>query len=284
MPAKTQKMVLFRVGKRQYGIHMPHVKNIQGVDDISESLKVPRFDLSLLFGDNSITEEAKNKKLIMIDQNNQQLAFIVDGVDGVINADEHQIVPLPPVFEGHSRLCFPRVFTHGEQIILLINPEAIIDAEEMVPAADLPEPEPTPLDNLDDLEVNMESIPSPDEGDEIEYAKLNGMDTIPEELNIEPKPVPVEEMSETGTDEGIIEPETVETPMENDELSIPDRLETNFPKPDENDDPLSKEIDVEKLIDMKNLERILTRVVKEKVAGKLKNIFDEALLEPRLRA
>lgn len=272
MDSKIQKIVLFKVGQRRYGIQMPHVKNIQGAGDISESLKVPRFDLSSLFGEDRLSGTLETKKLIMVNQDDQQLALMVDAVDGVVNVEDHSIVPLPPVFDGHARSCFPLIYHHKGHVVLLINPVSIIDAEDMFPAEPARELgskdfQIPPDMELDEVEIDS-SILHTDESDPPELKAgpvfLSGMEENQSRPGQTPEEPEMPENKEAILSSGMV-PDDIGAPGPGEVLDTEQQL-------------------LEQSIDVNKIEQILTRVVEEKVSGKLNHIFGQALAEPRLRS
>ena len=134
-----QKLVLFQIGNKQFGMDMSHVTYIQqgrpvlaaqpesGDPDvlIIDGKTIPFYNLPDLFGPNSDTKESTGQKIVMVKDQTYTFAFLVNRVEAMIDADENQIDRLPPVFKGPASACFPRVLRMEDSLILLMDPKGI---------------------------------------------------------------------------------------------------------------------------------------------------------------
>ena len=134
-----QKLVLFQIGNKQFGMDMSLVTDIQQgrpvlaaqpeSDDpdvlIIDGKTIPFYNLPDLFGLNSDTKESTGQKIAMVKDQTQTFAFLVNRVEAMIDADENQIDRLPPVFKGPASDCFPRVLRMEDSLILLMDPKGI---------------------------------------------------------------------------------------------------------------------------------------------------------------
>jgi chemotaxis signal transduction protein len=185
-------LVLFRVEDRQFGVDMPSVRSIHRAATLfpdSEEIRpsaltldgeaIPLYDLASVLGLGPSSGDLGTKMVMLLESPENSLALLVDGVDNVISAKGDQIEPLPAIFRGPSRTCFPRVLAHEDDLIPLFDP-AGMEALEWEPrdhendtgsdaTHDLPDDEPIPglaegteaVDDGEDLPPNT----SPNEGD-----------------------------------------------------------------------------------------------------------------------
>jgi chemotaxis signal transduction protein len=160
-----QKLVLFQIGNRQFGLDMSLVTYIQqgrpvlaaqpesGNPDglIIDGKTIPFYNLPDLFGPNSDTKEPTGQKIVMVKDQRQTFAFLVNRVEGMIDADENQIDRLPSVFKGPASACFPRVLRMEDSLILLMDPKGIGRIKsfiESLNADDIAESEPFLLKDI----------------------------------------------------------------------------------------------------------------------------------------
>ena len=154
-----QKLVLFQIGNRQFGMDMSLVTYIQqsrpvlasqaesGNPDelIIEGKTIPFYNLPVLFGANSETKEPTGQKIVMVNDQTQTIAFLVNRVEAMIDANEDQIDGLPPVFKGAASACFPQVLRMEDNLVLLMDPKGIGRIKSFIESLtvdDQTEPEP----------------------------------------------------------------------------------------------------------------------------------------------
>ncbi len=133
------KMLLFQVGTRPFGIDLPRVKSIQSVKhSVAEGLEDGRqsrpafddkqstlYDLVTIFEKETGDRNLENEKMIMVEAEGQSMGMIVSRVDQVVSVDSDMIEPLSPIFKGSAMSCFPNVLKHEHALILLLAPEGI---------------------------------------------------------------------------------------------------------------------------------------------------------------
>jgi chemotaxis signal transduction protein len=152
-----KKILLFQIGSIQYGIELPLVRGIKSAKPIVsgetkgdicfsrvlEGRETTIYELASIFGDKIASHRFKNEKLIMAELDGRPLAMIVSGVKQVISVNHDQLMPLSPIFEGPSLLCFPYTLKHEGSLILLLKPEGIVkvveDKGDHFNAMDLPD-------------------------------------------------------------------------------------------------------------------------------------------------
>ena len=243
MPAQ----VLFQVGNRQFGLDLQHIKSIhrasaffeeQSVERSSKTLEldgkeVHLYHLSSIFGEEAPSAELGSKRLILVDAPEGPLALIVDGMDEVIEVTIDQVEPLPPVFKGTARCCFPRVLKQKDHLVLLLSPEGIKKAEWL------------PQDSKDMSSQPDESGDIQEAGEEITDCPEPMQNSPRHEVSLQErcqsmsleneKPIPATGLPQIGTSE----PEEVAPTIE---LS---QTETREPKTDVTPDETAPEPEVE---------------------------------------
>jgi chemotaxis signal transduction protein len=134
-----KKMLLFQVGTVSFGIELTYVRSIQSVKHILDHGKEsrepmvrilddqlpPLYDLVSIFEEETVARDLENEKLIMVETERQIVGMIVTCVDQVVTVDIDLIKPIPPIFKGVSRSCFPEVLKHDDALILLLAPKGI---------------------------------------------------------------------------------------------------------------------------------------------------------------
>ena len=134
-----EKILLFQVGTRPFGIDLALVKSIESVkhivdDGTQDSSRLNRvfddkqtapYDLVSVFEKKTACRDFENEKLIVVEADGQSMGMIVSRVDQVVSVGNDRIEPLSPAFKGASMSCFPKVLKHEDALILLLAPEGI---------------------------------------------------------------------------------------------------------------------------------------------------------------
>ena len=135
--------VLFQVGNRKFGLDLQHIKSIHRASSFFagqsgeknrktlelDGEEVQLFHLSSVFGEEASSAELGSKRVILVDAPESPLALMVDAMDQVVEVKSDQVEPLPPVFKGPARRCFPRVLKQKDHLVLLLSPEGIKKVE-----------------------------------------------------------------------------------------------------------------------------------------------------------
>jgi len=136
------ELLLFRVGAMQFAIDLPLISNIQSAKssivrhkESGASLlqtesgeELPLYDLSYLFGGSGFSHDLEDKKIILLQVDENPIGLIVDRVDHVIAAGNDELEPLSPMFRGAAQACFPRVLKQSDSsLVLLLAPEGIVN-------------------------------------------------------------------------------------------------------------------------------------------------------------
>ena len=160
-----QKLVLFQIGNRQFGMDMSFVTYIQqsrpvlaaqpeseNPDELLvEGKTIPFYNLPVLFGTNNDSKEPAGQKIVMVKDQTQTIAFLVNHVEAMIDASEDQIDRLPSVFKGPAADCFPQVLRMEDNLIPLMDPKGISRIKsftESLNVDDIPEPEPLLMEDI----------------------------------------------------------------------------------------------------------------------------------------
>ena len=92
---------------------------------VLDGKETPLYDLSAVFEQQIVGLDSAQRKLIMVKTDKYDLGLIVDGVEKVVSAHSSRIEPLPRVFKGSSKSCFPSVLKYKDRLFLIISPEGI---------------------------------------------------------------------------------------------------------------------------------------------------------------
>ena len=135
------ELLLFRVGTMQFAIDLPLISNIQSAKssivlhkDGGEWLlqtesdgELPLYNLSYLFDGGGISHDFEDKKIILLQVDENPIGLIVDRVDQVVAACNDELEPLSPIFKGPAQACFTGVLKQSDaSLVLLLAPEGIV--------------------------------------------------------------------------------------------------------------------------------------------------------------
>ena len=137
-----KQMLLFQVGGRQYGLLLPHVRHIEAPEDGTERAGPGRLriggdtlrhlSLQSVFGAAG-TSPAADSKVMVIKAPAGDLAVGVDRLDGVVNAGDDRVDPIPRSFGREAAALFSGVFKSESGPVLLLRPEGIETAGDRSP-------------------------------------------------------------------------------------------------------------------------------------------------------
>jgi len=140
------QVVSFSVGEEDYGINIETVKEVIKVKSITQLPKTPSFvrgvinlrgdvipiiDLREKFG---LQQEdyTEMTRVIVVDIDDKSIGMVVDSVSNVINIAQNDIDPPPPLVSGLSEDYLKGVGKVGEELIILLNIDKILTAEEKI--------------------------------------------------------------------------------------------------------------------------------------------------------
>jgi len=144
--AELVQMVSFAVGGEDYGIGIQTVKEVIKIKNITQLPKTPSFvrgvinlrgdvipviDLREKFG---LPQEDYTDKtrVIVVELDGKSIGMVVDSVSTVINIAQNDIEPPPSLVGGLSAEFLKGVGKIGEELIILINIEKVLTAEEKI--------------------------------------------------------------------------------------------------------------------------------------------------------
>ena len=134
------ELLLFRVGTAQFAVDLPLISNIQSAKSSSVMQKeggagllqaesgeeMPLYDLAHFFEGNGYSQDSKDKKIMMLELDENPLGLIVDRVDQIVAVDNDNLEPLSPIFKGPAQTCFPFVLKQRDSLVLLLAPEGFV--------------------------------------------------------------------------------------------------------------------------------------------------------------
>ena len=132
-----ERLIFFQVGNVQFGLDMSLTRSIETASTllakqpglynggalVLDGDEIPLYDFTRVFGDSVSSQGHETKKVMLVQAKKQLVAMVVDRVERVLEVESDQIEPLPPIFHGPARICFPRVLKREEHLILILNPE-----------------------------------------------------------------------------------------------------------------------------------------------------------------
>jgi chemotaxis signal transduction protein len=132
-------MLLFQTGDIEFAIDRNCISRIQPVPEASTDVKgrvqqqpieVEGGELLLIdlaAASNNDKPASYPLKAEMIVVKESRLALFADQVKSTLDLNGERIDELPPVFGGTARACFPNVLQMNNQMILVIDPDALKD-------------------------------------------------------------------------------------------------------------------------------------------------------------
>ena len=134
-----QRLVLFQVSGRRFGLDMALTKSIEATNVpqargadwrnrgtlVVDGEEVPIYDLAAIMGDVTLTHDSRNRKVMLVKVQGRYLALLVDRVERAVEVDSDLVESLPPIFRGPSRHCFPKVLRTEDGLILILSPEGL---------------------------------------------------------------------------------------------------------------------------------------------------------------
>jgi len=141
---ELRQFISFSVGDEEYGLELLRVKEVIRVREITWLPKAPSFvkgiinlrgdvipiiDLRDKFG--LVAKEATAMtRVIVVEVEGKLMGMVVDSASQVVRIPADQIDPPPPVFGGVSQEFITGVGKIDDKLIILLNSDAILSAEE----------------------------------------------------------------------------------------------------------------------------------------------------------
>ena len=115
-----QELLLFKVGKRQFGLDMPCVSGIHQVNpllteiaqsdyrslQIVDGKETTLYNLPVVLGEKNPDRHTYEMRLIRVASNDHFITFKVDLIEGPVHVTPDQITPLPSIFKKKSQACY----------------------------------------------------------------------------------------------------------------------------------------------------------------------------------
>ncbi len=141
---ELRQFISFSVGDEEYGLELLRVKEVIRVREITWLPKAPSFvkgiinlrgdvipiiDLRDKFGLEA-KEATANTRVIVVEVDGKLMGMIVDSASQVVRIPADQIDPPPPVLGGFSQEFITGVGKMDDKLIILLNSDAVLTAEE----------------------------------------------------------------------------------------------------------------------------------------------------------
>jgi purine-binding chemotaxis protein CheW len=139
------RYLTFALGKESYGLEISYVKEIVGMQPVTELPEVPVcvkgiinlrgkiipvIDMRIKFGKEAIDYNDRTC-IIVIDAQNLSVGLIADRVSEVLSIDDSNIVPPPSVKTGASNDFIKAIGKVGNEVKLLVDCERLFDSNEL---------------------------------------------------------------------------------------------------------------------------------------------------------
>lgn len=137
--------VVFRLDDERYGMDISYVnaiermqsivrvpnssRNIKGIINLRGEI-IPVLDFRSKFNLSNQTFP-DNSEFIIIDMGKNKVALEVDGVEGIHNVDEEEIVDMPVIAKGEGVKYFESVIRVDGNLVIIINPTELLSDNEL---------------------------------------------------------------------------------------------------------------------------------------------------------
>ena len=141
---EVRQFISFSVGDEEYGLELLRVKEVIRVREITWLPKAPSFvkgiinlrgdvipiiDLRDKFGLEA-KEATATTRVIVVEVEAKLMGMVVDSASQVVRIPADQIDPPPPVLGGFSQEFITGVGKIDDRLIILLNSDAVLTAEE----------------------------------------------------------------------------------------------------------------------------------------------------------
>lgn len=139
-----QQLVVFGLGKEEYGVDIIEVQEIVRLQEITQVPNAPDFvegiinlrgkvipliDLRKRFGF-AAGEHSADTRIIVISISDSLVGIIVDSVSEVLRLNDEDMEPPPRIVAGIGREYIKGVGKIGDRLIILLDLDRILNAEE----------------------------------------------------------------------------------------------------------------------------------------------------------
>ena len=139
-----KEVVTFFLSGKEYGVEVSRIQGIENYGEISGASEVPENFLGIAcIRDEMIPVLDIKKKLVLppvpvtgetkyvvLRTEKRKLAFVIDGVSRILQAEGDAVQDFPALVQTKSTAYGDFVVNHEGHLILAINPEGLLTAEE----------------------------------------------------------------------------------------------------------------------------------------------------------
>lgn len=136
-----RQLILFQTGNIEFALDHNCISHIRPIpeDSTGVSERVQQqpievdgrdlllIDLAAASNEDGAASCPPEAEMIVVKES--PLALYADQVKSTLHVNGERMDELPPVFGGTSRACFPKVLHLEDQLVLVINPDALADVE-----------------------------------------------------------------------------------------------------------------------------------------------------------
>ena len=142
----TGQYIKFKTGNQAFGIDVLNSREIvreeeitcipdspdfvRGVIDLREEI-VPIVNLQELFNINTLEEEVKEKKIIIIKVDGTLIGLQVNRVDEIIEINKETIKDAPSITKKYNKEYIEGVANHEDKLFIILDVNRIFSAEEI---------------------------------------------------------------------------------------------------------------------------------------------------------
>ncbi|KUK14567.1 MAG: chemotaxis protein CheW [Synergistetes bacterium] len=139
------QLVVFRLGKEEYGVDIAKVQEIVRVQEVTHIPQAPAFvegivnlrgniipivDLKKRFNLEGGDVSEKEKRVIVVNVGKQIVGIVVDSVSEIIRIPRENVEPPPPIVAGIEATYIEGVGKIDKRLIILLNIEKILTEKE----------------------------------------------------------------------------------------------------------------------------------------------------------
>jgi purine-binding chemotaxis protein CheW len=140
-----KELALFRIDDALFGIDIVHIQEINKnlsftkIYDAQDYIKgvlnlrgqiVTVVDLRVKFNREAASDDDPNRRMIIVNYQDESVGFLVDGIDDIINIDSSQLEDSVTQMEGVNPDYFSGVYKLDTEIVIILNVEKILDNDD----------------------------------------------------------------------------------------------------------------------------------------------------------
>ena len=149
-----QSLLIFEMGPYRCAVDMGLVSGIESCESVlmhehdkrmchavdTDEGELVVCNLSILFGQPAAIPNGESRRFIRLQTGEIRFGFITDQVVGNVDVEDSETRPLPPIFNGLLRNCFPKILLHDGKPVLVADPAALAqmakDRQDALPPAE----------------------------------------------------------------------------------------------------------------------------------------------------